>query len=377
MSRKTRAVIHLDHILANYLLANKWAPSSKNIAVIKADAYGHGIVEVAKYLESTVSAFAVAIFDEAMILRKNGIKKDILILQGVNSVDEVTDITENNIWTTIHNLEQLGVIKSARLKNKLSQKISVWLKVDTGMHRLGLSVTEFRAAFNQIKRCDLINDDLVIASHFSCADELDNDETLKQIDVFKRLSAKLNLDSLTQFSLANSAALAYYSDARLDWNRPGIMLYGVPLFDRPHKTDQELRAAMSFESCVIGIRKIKAGESVGYGKKWIADKPSIIATISVGYADGYPRHAKNGTPVIVHGRKVKLVGRVSMDLICVDISDIDEVQVGDSVELWGENLSVNEVASWAGTIAYDLITGVSKRVPRIYKSNIKEAIKIQ
>ena len=367
MSRKTRAVIHLDHILANYLLANKWAPASKNIAVIKADAYGHGLVEVAKYLESTVSAFAVAIFDEAMILRQAGIKKEILILQGVSSVDEVTEIAENSIWTTIHNLEQLEIISSAPLNNKLNERILVWLKIDTGMHRLGLSFAELKAALNQIKQCDSINDDIVLSSHFSTADELDNDETLNQIDVFKSVSAKLNLPVKSKFSLANSAALAHYNEARLDWNRPGIMLYGLPLFDRPHKTDQELKAAMSFESSVIGITKIEIGESVGYGKKWTAAKSSTIATISVGYADGYPRHAKSGTPVLIKGQKAKLVGTVSMDLISVDVTDIDEVQIGDPVELWGENLSANDVASWAGTIGYDLITAVSKRVPRIYR----------
>lgn len=365
MSRKTRAVINLEYIRSNYLLANKWAPASKNIAVIKADAYGHGLVEVAKYLESTVSAFAVAIFDEAMILRKNGIKKDILILQGVHTPEEVEQIAHKNIWTTIHNLEQLESIHLA----KLTEKISVWLEIDTGMHRLGLNCAQLETALSQIKRRESINDDLVISSHFSSANELNNDETLKQIDRFKSISTSLNLDSATQFSLANSAGLAHYNGARLNWNRPGIMLYGVPLFNQPHKTDQELKAAMSFESSVIGIRKIETGASVGYGKKWTADRPSTIATISVGYADGYPRHAKNGTPVLVKGQKAKLVGTVSMDLISVDVTDIDEVQVGDSVELWGENLSVNNVASWAGTIGYDLITAVSKRVPRTYKSN--------
>jgi len=363
MPRKTRAVIHLDHILANYLLANQWAPASKNIAVIKADAYGHGLVEVAKYLDSSVSAFAVAIIDEALILRQNGIKKDILILQGVHTPDEVLAIAEQNIYTTIHNLEQLKIILSANL----NKKICVWLKIDTGMHRLGLNSAEFSEVVRSIADNESINHSLVISSHFSCSDELDNGETFNQINKFRELVASSNLPADAQFSIANSAATAHYEEARLDWNRLGIMLYGLPLFDRPHKTDQQLKAAMSFESSVIGIRQIASGEAVGYGKNWVASRPSTIATISVGYADGYPRHAKSGTPVLVNGQRAILVGTVSMDLISVDVTDLSEVQIGDQVELWGEHLSVTEIASCANTIGYDLITGVSKRVPRIYK----------
>ena len=363
MSRNTQAIISLDNIRSNFLLANQWAPQSKNMAVIKANAYGHGLVAVAEALQSLVPAFAVAIFDEAVALRNAGITKNILILQGVYSATELNYASENNCWITLHNIQQLDLLLATPLKKSLK----VWLKLDTGMHRLGLDQKQFDKSLQLIKQCGWVEDDFVVSSHFSCAGELDSGESKKQLDNFKSMLYEAKLPSKIELSLSNSPAIAHLPESNLDWNRPGIMLYGLPLFDRSHSSDQFLKAAMSFESEVVAIREIEKGENVGYSNKWKATRPSKIATVAVGYADGYPRQAINGTPVLVNGERASLAGVVSMDLISVDVTDLLDVSIGDPVELWGEHLSANEVAGYANTIGYDLISGVSRRVPRIYK----------
>lgn len=373
MLRKTRALINLAHIKSNYLLANQWAPNSKNVAVIKADAYGHGLVEVARHLESTVSAFAVAMLDEAVLLRQSGVKNDILVLHGLHCSQQVEYAARERLWITVHSIAQLETL--ARLEKSrptfAEGSLSLWLQIDTGMHRLGLNSQDFfqaLAIINKMTKTNkLVNGEMVVYSHFSCSNEIDNNETLKQITRFNDILSEVKLPLNTQFSLANSAALAHYKTAQLDWNRPGIMLYGLPLFNQPHSTDAKLKAAMSFESIVIAVRDVQKGEPVGYGSRWTAARVSKIATIEVGYADGYPRHATNGTPVLIKGQRAKLAGTVSMDLISVDVTDLDNVQIGDPVELWGEHLSANEVAQHSDTIGYDLLAGVSKRVPRVYR----------
>jgi len=363
MPRNTRAIIHLDNIAKNYQLANKWAAHSKNIAVIKADAYGHGLLPVAKYLEKTVTSFAVAIFEEAAALRENGITKDILVLQGINSAEDLLRASQLDLSITVHQIEQLDIV----INTPLEKPIKLWLKLDTGMHRLGLSESQLITALEKLKSCRHIDRPLVISSHFSSASDTNSQETAKQIRRFNEMNGRVKLPEDTQYSLANSPAIVGYPESNLDWNRPGIMLYGLPLFDVPHKSDQQLSAAMTFESEIISLRQISKGDCVGYNQQWCAENSSLIATIAVGYADGYPRQASNGTPVLINGKRAKLVGTVSMDLISVDVSNIKNVAIGDSVELWGNRLCANEVARFSGTIGYDLISGVSKRVPRIYQ----------
>lgn len=369
MPRKTQAVISLSNIKSNYLLANNLAPQSKNIAIIKADAYGHGLQAVAKCLDALVPAFGVAIIDEAITLREAGITKNILLLQGVTSKDEVELAFKHNLWLSLHSPQQLDLILSVNKTNEALNKykpLKLWLKVDTGMHRLGLDQNQLIAALESIKQCPWIGDDYVVSSHFSCANELGNDESNQQIKRFNSILEKAKVSKSIQLSFSNSSALVNIPKVNLDWNRPGIMLYGLPLFDGKHASDNQLKPAMSFESEVIALRDVKPGDSVGYGKGWTANKDSKIATIAVGYADGYPKQAKNGTPVLVNGKRAKLVGAVSMDLITVDVTEIGKVTIGDKVELWGVNLCANEVAAWSGTIGYDLVAGVGFRVPRVY-----------
>lgn len=363
MPRHTRATIHLDHIRHNYELVNRLAPQSKNMAIIKANAYGHGLIEVANSLSQLVPAFGVAIFEEALTLRDSGIQQPILVLQGVNHAQDYQLASELGVWVTLHNLEQLSTLLATPIK----KPITVWLKLDTGMHRLGMNQTELQTAVEKVLNCSWINDDFIVSSHYSCASQSDNLMTQLQFERFNQMLSLVKLGKPVKQSIANSPAIVGFPESNLDWNRPGIMLYGVAMFDSQHDSDKLTKPAMTFESEVIAIREIKTGEAVGYGKKWIASSSATIATVAVGYADGYPRQAKSGTPVFINGKVAKLVGCVSMDLITIDISLNTQVKIGDRVELWGENIPVSTVAEHADTIGYDLVSGVSQRVPREYR----------
>ena len=370
MSRQTKAIIDLDAIAHNYQLAQKWAKASENIAVIKANAYGHGAREVAIKLEPLVKAFAVAIFEEAVELRSAGIHKPILILQGINSVDEVVYAAENNCWLMVHQPAQIDILSDPRLTN-LPATIKLWLKVDTGMHRLGFNPENVASTLVQLSSLALINKELVLCSHFSHASDIQHNKNRRQLKRFDDLFSELKKNKkLTDFklirSMANSPAIAALPASHYEWNRPGIMLYGVGLFDIPHVTDRDLKPAMHFISSIIALRKIKPGQSVGYGGKWVAQRATLIATVAVGYADGYPRQVDNNSEVFVRGRRAPVVGTVSMDMITVDVTDITDVSTGDVVELWGKNIMANVVAQQASTIGYHLLTSVSARVPREY-----------
>jgi len=364
VKRNTYAEIDLEAIKSNYQFAKECAPDSKSIAVIKANAYGHGLVEVAKALEEFVPAFAVAIMSEAIELREAGISKPILILQGPQTEDELRLAGRNDFWLCIYSVHQVELVR----KTSISNPVTLWFKLDTGMHRLGMSIDMLKESLEHLNGCPWINETRVLYTHFSCSNEISSEESNLQGEKFYYQTKNLQIEEGTnvEFSLANSSAIVNLKSTHAQWNRPGIMLYGMSLFDSKHSSDITLITAMSFYSTVIGIRDIAVGECVGYGKKWTANKPSTIATLSVGYADGYPRHAKNGTPILINNQRAKLVGAVSMDLISVDITELNDVKVGDRAELWGKLLDVSEVAHCSDAITYELLTGVSQRVPRVY-----------
>ena len=352
MHRRTTAIIDLEAIRANLALALAQAPSAKAMAVIKANAYGHGMLEVAAGLESMAAAFAVATIDEALALRAAGVGKDVLVLEGVTSADAVREAEAAGLTIMINSREQAEMA--------LASSVRVWVKVDTGMHRLGIQPSDLAEVLDRMQRATVSVD--VVCTHLACADDLDNALTSRQIDAFRACTNGCGLPR----SIANSAGILGWPDSHAEWIRPGIMLYGSSPFiadDVPG-----LRPAMTFEAEVIAVREIPEGDSVGYGARWTASRPSRIATLAAGYADGYPRHAPNGTPTYVNGHVAPIAGTVSMDMITVDVTDIPGVAVGDAVELWGGHVSVNEVATRAGTISYDLLTGVSSRVPRLYRS---------
>jgi len=352
--RKTEAHIDLDTIRANFALASSLAPRSKTLPVIKANAYGHGMLRVAEALRDDAPAFAVATIDEALELREAGIGKPLLVLQGVMTQAACKVAASKKLTLVVHSVEQLEVLFAARVS------LAAWLKVDTGMHRLGLSPGDVADAHRRLNASGI--DVQVVCTHLACADDLDNDATRSQLARFDAATAGLGLPR----SIANSAGVLAWPGSHAEWNRPGYMLYGSSPFARYVESASGLQAAMTLRSEIIAIRAVAQGEPVGYGERWTAERPSIIGTVAIGYADGYPRHAPNGTPTLVNGKLAPLVGTVSMDAITIDLTEHDNAAVGDSVELWGTGIAVNSVAEAAGTIGYQLLTGVSSRVRRIY-----------
>ena len=325
--------------------------------MVKANAYGHGAVQVAQALADSAPAFGVACIEEAMQLRDAGIKQPILLLEGIFSADEVKVAASNGFWLMVENHQQ----KDAIINADVAHPVTVWLGVDTGMHRLGFQPDVIAEVYQTLNASRNISQPIVLTSHFACADDLDSSATLKQIDIFKACAPVTALQSL-----ANSAAILAWPKAKREWQRPGYMLYGNSPFSVAQENADQLKPVMSFESAVISLRQIAAGESVGYTANWTAERDSTIATITVGYGDGYPRHAPNGTPVLVNGVRCPLAGRVSMDMITVDVTALAEVAIGDKVVLWGPALPVNEVAQYCGTIGYELLTRMPARVPRSY-----------
>jgi alanine racemase len=362
MSRPTSAIIDLQALRENFLLAQKLAPKAKSMPMVKANAYGHGMVEIANGLADSAPAFGVACIEEALTLRKANIKQPILLLEGPHSADEVGLAEKHGFWLMLENHNQLQAVLSAQL----TTAITVWIKLDTGMHRLGFQPEDASRVFEQLSKSSNVAKDIVLATHFACADDLESDFTDRQLQCFE--SAINTLDNAgTLTSLANSAAILGWPRIQDDWQRPGYMLYGASPFSEPQENAEKLKQVMHFQSAVISIRHIRAGESVGYTANWTAQRNSTIATVAVGYGDGYPRHAPNGTPVLINGVKCPLVGRVSMDMITVDITDLNsEVEIGADVTLWGPELLVTEVAEHCGTIGYELLTRMPARVPRIY-----------
>jgi alanine racemase len=361
MSRPTSAIIDLKALRENFYLAQQLAPNSKSMPMVKANAYGHGMIEVANALADSAPAFGVACIEEALALRKANIKQPILLLEGPHSADEIGIAEKHGFWLMLENHNQLQAILSAHLSNP----ISVWLKLDTGMHRLGFKPEDLQHIYKQLSDSANVADDIVLATHFACADDLESDFTDRQLQCFN--SAIDTLDFPAPTSLANSAAILGWPSIEDNWQRPGYMLYGASPFSKPQKNADQLQQVMHFQSAVISIRNISAGESVGYTANWTAQRNSIIATVAVGYGDGYPRHAPNGTPVLIDGVRCPLVGRVSMDMITVDITDLNtDIKIGTDVTLWGPALSVTEVAMHCGTIGYELLTRMPARVPRIY-----------
>lgn len=358
MSRPAQAIVDLAAIRHNYQLAQQLAPRARALAVVKANAYGHGSVAVARTLEPLAPALAVACIEEALELRQAGLSKPIVLLEGAFAAEEVRIAAAQNFWLVASGAEQVNMIAAAGL----TQPLTVWLKADSGMHRLGLSGQALQDAYQRLKSLPLVRDEVVIATHFAAADELDSSYTQQQLDNFATLTAGLN----APVSLANSAAIMAWPEAHGDYTRPGIMLYGASPFLQPHPRAATLQPVMTLQSAVISVRTIDVGETVGYGRSWTAQRRSTIATVAIGYGDGYPRQTPNGTPVWINGQRAPLAGHVSMDMITVDVTDLESVKVGDKVELWGAHISLNEVAQRVGTISYELVTRMPSRTPRIY-----------
>ncbi|MDH4559305.1 alanine racemase [Pseudomonas sp. BN417] len=351
------AAVDLSAIRHNYAVAKRCAPGRQAFAVVKANAYGHGVREVVSSLHGEADGYAVACLEEAAEVRALDDQARVLLLEGCFEPAEYQLAAQLGLDLVVQGQEQAEALLAAGL----ARPLNVWLKLDSGMHRLGFTADDLRRWHGRLRDAAQVAE-LNLISHFACADLRGHELNEAQLEAFLDL---LTLD-FDQRSLANSAAILTIPAAHMDWLRPGIMLYGASPFADLSAAELGLKPAMSLSAQLIAVREIAAGECVGYGATWEAARPSRIGTVSCGYADGYPRHAPSGTPVVVNGRRVPLVGRVSMDMLAVDLSDMPQARVGDPVELWGAQLPVDELAQACGTIGYELLTKVTARVPRRY-----------
>lgn len=357
MTRPTRALINWSHFRHNYQLA-KSGVSGKAYAVIKANGYGHGLVNCARAL-SSADGFAVACVDEALALREAGIRRPLVVLQGAYDAHEWTLAAEHKIQLVVHHRKQLQDRASATL----SQPVGVWLKINSGMNRLGFRVSEADGILALISADEQLELRYVI-SHFSSADEWQSPVLAAQLDTL------YSRDWPVPLSISNSAGLL--TEKRINnelvaegLSRPGIMLYGSSPLNYKSAAELGLKAVMSLESQLISTHDVPAGETVGYGGDWTAERDTRVGVVAIGYGDGYPRHAPAGTPVLVDGVECPLIGRVSMDMITVDLTDHPHAQIGSPVELWGEHLSVDRIAELCGTISYELFCQLTPRVKRV------------
>ncbi len=358
MSRAAKIRVDLDAIRHNFRLARSLSPSSNAAAIIKANAYGHGAVEVAKALESEADAFGVACIEEGVELVEAGISKPVLLLEGFFEANELDYISANGMWTAIHSLQQIDVLAEA----KLSNPVKVWLKMDSGMHRLGVAPEDYQLAYKRLTELDNVSD-VILMSHFASADDPSDAMTTQQLEIFDAHTQGIDAPS----SVANSAGILEWGDARRDWLRPGLMLYGATPFEQAQENADKLIPAMSLVSEVIAVREVKSGQTVGYSGTWTPEEGvARVGTVALGYADGYPRYAGTGTPVLVNGQRSRIIGRVSMDMLAIDLTGIEGAGVGTEVEFWGKDLKAAEIAGYCGTIPYTLFTGITRRVHKEY-----------
>ncbi|MFW5443892.1 MAG: alanine racemase [Methylococcaceae bacterium] len=353
MTPATYATVNLAAAEHNISVIRKYAPLAKIMAVIKANAYGHGLLRIAEVLMN-VDAIAVARADEGVRLRQSGFTNRITILEGFVCEQELNDLIQYDLDVVVHSVGQVSILESYQGENN----ISVWLKLDTGMNRLGFNATEFTLIYQRLLDCHCVNQPIFLMTHLSSADNVKSPVTLQQIILFNEAVQAYPGEK----SIANSAGIIAWPESVTDWVRPGIMLYGVSPFDDSEGKDLGLMPVMSLHSRLIAIKNINAGDVVGYGGSWTCKKNTRLGVVAIGYGDGFPRDAKTGTPVLVNGNRVPLVGRVSMDMITVDLSSQPNAQLGDLVTLWGEGLTVEEIARHSDTIPYTLLCGITQRV---------------
>jgi alanine racemase len=355
--RPIHARIDFDALRHNYLRTRELAGGARMWAVIKANAYGHGIMRVARGLSTLADGFALLDLEDAVRLREAGISQPILLLEGFFSARDLPEIAARRLSTVVHTAEQLDWLESAQLP--AGARIPLFLKVNTGMNRLGISPAQVPAALARLRAWPHAGA-IGLMTHFADADGERGVDT--QLARFAPLAAQFD----GPVSMANSAALLRFPQTHADWVRPGILLYGAsPATAYMTAADIGLKPVMRFEARVIAVQQLQPGDRVGYGGLFAAERSMRIGTVACGYADGYPRHAPSGTPVAVDGVRSRLVGRVSMDMIAVDLTDIPQAGLGSVVELWGEHVSLDEVAQRAGTVNYELVCALALRVPAV------------
>lgn len=348
-----RADISSRALQNNLAVLRQQASNSQVMAVVKANGYGHGLLNVANCLVSA-DGFGLARLEEALELRAGAVKARLLLLEGFFRSTDLPLLVEHDIDTVVHHESQLEMLEQAFLQ----RPVTVWLKVDSGMHRLGFTPEQFSQVYARLQACPNVAKPVHLMTHFACADEPDNHYTATQMATFAQLTA--NLPGFR--TLANSAGALFWPQSQGDWIRPGIALYGVSPVMGDCGANHGLIPAMNLVSRLIAVRDHKANQPVGYGCYWMAKQDTRLGVVAIGYGDGYPRNAPEGTPVWVNGRRVPIVGRVSMDMLTVDLGPDAQDKVGDDALLWGDALPVEEVAEHIGTIAYELVTKLTPRV---------------
>ncbi len=350
MPRPIQARLDLSALEHNLRLVRS-KTRARVMAVIKAAAYGHGLLRAAEALNAA-DGFALLDVQDAVQLRAAGYRQTILLLEGCFTADDMQLAAEYDLDCVIHTMQQIDLLQAYPRRASLQ----VWLKVNSGMNRLGFMPHEVPAVMEALKAHAAIRD-VTLMTHFAQADEAAG--VGAQLEIFQQLAAPYRVAR----SLANSAALLRYPETHADWVRPGIMLYGSSPFADSNAQELGLRPVMTLSSEIISVRDLKAGDAVGYGAGFRADSAMRIGTVACGYADGYPRHAPTGTPVLVEGQRTRTLGRISMDMLSVDLSMLPKADVGSRVTLWGEGMPVDEVAKSAGTISYELLCALTSRVP--------------
>ena len=355
MSRPARALLDATALRHNLDRVRDHAPQAKVMAVVKANGYGHGLAWAARTL-AAADAFGVASAEEGAALRESGVTRPICLLEGFFDAAELPLLARHGLEPAIHHEEQLRAIEAAALDRRLS----VWLKIDTGMHRIGFAPEEAAAALARLKACAGVGA-VRVMSHLACADDRSDPATKSQIERFLTLTRGMGLEK----SLANSAGIVAWPESRLDWVRPGIMLYGAAPLTGAGAAELGLKPVMTLQTALIAVHRRRKGEVIGYGGDFRCPEDMPVGVAAIGYGDGYPRHAPAGTPVLVNGARAALIGRVSMDMITLDLRAQPQAKAGDPVVLWGAGLPVDEIAAAAGTISYELLCHVAERIPRV------------
>lgn len=355
MSRPTYMKIDLLALQHNLQRVRELAPGRSLIAMVKANAYGHGIVRVAHALTGADS-LGVASLEEGLILRESGITQPITLIEGLFYPEEMAEASKQHFNLVVHHLPHVEMLEKA----EVDKPFTVWVKINTGMHRLGIDPSQLDEVYQRLMAVKAVQKPIGLMTHFAEADMVDSETTRRQINLFNQTTAHITAPR----SLANSAAVIAWPDSLGDWVRPGLMLYGASPFTGKTGRDHGLQPVMTLWSRLIAINLVKKGGKVGYGGTWEAQDDMLVGVVGVGYGDGYPQHAKNGTPVLVNGEVCPLIGRVSMDMLTVDLRNQPNAKIGDPVILWGAGLPVEEVAKYSNTSAYEILTRMTPR-PKI------------
>lgn len=348
MSRPARVIVNTHAVQANLEVVRACAPGAKVMAIVKADAYGHGIARIASALSPHVDAFGVASIEEALRVRAAKVTTPIVLLEGPFAAEEIDDIAANALETVVHTQAQVRWLEKAPVG------VPVWVKIDSGMHRLGFDPAEAASAIESLRRSGR---PVRLMTHLASTHRESDPSVTQQLKLFEQLVSRYPGDR----SIANSGAVLGWPQCHANWVRPGIMLYGVSPFSGKRGADHGLVPAMTVVSSLIAVRNVDAGGSVGYGKAYVCAERMPVGVVAFGYGDGYPRHAATGTPVIVNGVRTQVIGEASMDMLTVDLRPVPRARPGDPVTLWGADLPVEEVAASAGTIPYELLCRVRMR----------------